>query len=130
MVAAQACHVPSGASTKQISHYAMLIKYDYFGGMEPDANGKYINYILTNIRVPVLLFHSECDDFIKVADVDKVYNSMTLGLKTADIERIERETIAKEHAVSHFDYFAGMKSPELVYDKIAKFFAKHRSPAG
>lgn len=120
MLAAQACHAPSGASSKQVKHYALMIKHNYFGGMIPDEYGKYINYQISYIRVPILLIHSESDSFIKKADVDRTDNFLKMSNPN-----IERVNIAKKYKVSHGDYLMGMLAPELIFDKIIDLFARY-----
>lgn len=121
MFAAQLCHMPSGASTNQVKHYAKMNRHRYFGPLNPDKNGKYHNYDIGKITTPILMIHSKVDRFPNTVDVAKTYDALRSGGNT----NIELLTIPGRFGVNIGDYFMSLLAPVLVYKPIFEFFDKH-----
>jgi len=116
-------HVPASTSTKQLIHYAQLIKsgtlflpgkfkqYDYgiisnkntYGTLNPPI------YDLSKIKVPVHLHYSKNDWLANVKDVEKLYSE--LGNPSG-------KTLVPDEKFNHVDYMWAKDVKKLVYDKI------------
>lgn len=116
MLPAFVCHVPSGASLKQIIHYGQEIKYGFFGkykfGLKiPD------DFPLHRITAPMSIHYSTSDTLANARDARKLISKLR-----------NKELYAQEiHAMfNHIDFVWGMNSAELIYTKILKFFDKYQ----
>lgn len=116
-------HTPAGASTKQIVHYAQLIKtgfwitagkfrqydYSFIGNMLRYQSFSPPTYNLAKIRVPISLHYGVNDWLVNVKDVDRLEED--LGNVFAKI-RVPHESF------NHLDFMWAKDVKELLYDKI------------
>ncbi|XP_029680343.1 lipase 3-like [Formica exsecta] len=118
-------HIPAGASTKQIMHYAQLVKsgqfrqYDYgwldnkrkYGSFSPPI------YDLKKIQVPVSLHYSSNDWLANIKDVNKLYTE--LGNPYGKL-RVPHDKF------NHLDYMWANDVKSLLYDKILSLMTHFR----
>lgn len=116
MLPAFICHVPSGASFKQLLHYGQEIEHGFFG--------KYMNgfkipddFQLSRITVPISLHYSTSDVLAAAAGTKKLIPK----LKNSEIY-----TQAITRPFNHIDFVWGIYSASLIYSKILQFFDKYQ----
>ncbi|XP_036147183.1 lipase 3 [Monomorium pharaonis] len=116
-------HVPASTATKQLMHYAQLIKsgtfllpgkfkqYDHgilnnkkiYGTLNPPT------YDLSKITAPVHLYYSENDWLSNVKDVEKLYS---------ELSNPSGKTIIADKKFNHVDYMWATDAKKLVYDLV------------
>ncbi|CAL1688829.1 unnamed protein product [Lasius platythorax] len=124
-------HIPAGASTKQVIHFAQLVKsgsfltsgkfrqYDYgwisnkirYGSFTPPV------YDLKNIEVPVYLHYSSNDWLSNVKDVDRLYTE--LGNPFGKFR-------VPHNSFNHLDFMWANDVKTLLYDKILSLMTNFR----
>ncbi|XP_044003507.1 lipase 3-like [Aphidius gifuensis] len=110
-------HVPAGASTRQVIHYAQLIKskkfrqYDhgFMGNMLSYGKRKPAAYNLKQITAPVVLHYSVNDWLSDVKDVNRLEKE--LGNCYAKIRNPNSK-------FSHLDYLYGKDAHRILYSKV------------
>lgn len=117
MLPAFICHVPSGASLKQLLHYGQEIQHGFFG--------KYMDgfkipndFQLARITAPISLHYSTSDILAAAAGTKRLIPK----LKNSQIyaQAITRPKF------NHIDFVWGMHSASLIYTKILQFFDKYQ----
>lgn len=117
-------HVPAGASTKQMVHYAQLrrskqfLQYNY----GPQKNLKLYNsitppsYKLNNVRCKVVLHYSNNDWLAPPADVDVLNQHLpnVLTKRLVDFRKF-----------NHLDFVWGIDARDLLYRYILDFLAQY-----
>lgn len=120
-------HVPAGASTKTLVHYAQEIKnagrfqqFDY----GPEGNFKQYGtisppqYQLDLITLPIALFSSENDWLASDPDVTKLYVQL--------VNPIEHYIVALKE-FNHIDFLWAIDAPKLVYAKLLQLLEEGAS---
>ncbi|XP_011696550.1 PREDICTED: lipase 3-like [Wasmannia auropunctata] len=116
-------HTPAGASTKQLMHFAQLIKtghlitpgkfrqydYSFFGNLIKYGTIQPPKYDLGRIKVPVSLHYGTNDWLVNVNDVEELYKN--LGNPFGKF-RVPHEQW------NHLDFMWAKDVKELLYDKI------------
>lgn len=110
-------HTPSGASVKQMIHFAQLIKsghfrkYDYgrfrndmrYGTTEPP------DYNLLNVKMPVSLYYSENDWLL---DVESVQKLSTL------LPNVQDKYLIPLKQFNHLDFCWAVDGRKIVYGRL------------
>ncbi|XP_012537855.1 lipase 3 isoform X3 [Monomorium pharaonis] len=116
-------HVPASTATKQLVHYAQLIKsgtfffsgkfkqYDHgilknlkvYGSLNPPT------YDLSKVKTPTHLYYSENDWLSNVKDVEKLYSQLS---------NPSGKTLIANKNFNHVDYMWAKDVKKLVYDLI------------
>lgn len=117
MLLAFICHVPSGASIKQILHYGQGIRSGSFGKYTKSFR-RPSDFRLSQITTPITLHYSTADKLADATDVtiliSKLKNSMVY------VQPID------EPKFNHIDFVWGIKSASLIYSKILKYFEEYQ----
>lgn len=108
-------HYPTGASTYQFVHYGQLVeskrfcRYDFGTSRNFELYGQNNppDYNLTNVVVPVVLFHGNRDWLSAPADVN---------ILMRHLPNVYDETNLSDF--THIDYVYAEEAKEVVYDKI------------
>lgn len=112
-------HIPAGAATKQLIHYGQLIKsgkfrkFDHgwiknlfkYGSTKPPA------YNLGDVRVPVVLHHSENDWLAQPADVHELERHLP---------NVFKRYLVPMPKFNHLDFIFAIKGREMVNDEVVK----------
>lgn len=109
-------HLPAGASTKTLAHYAQEIRnegrfqqfdYGFDGNMKRYGDKAPPAYPIEKITLPIALLSGDNDWLSSVNDAKNLYQHL--------INPIERTII---HDFNHLDFLFGKKAPEKVYKNI------------
>lgn len=111
-------HVPAGASTKTLIHYAQEIRND--GRFQQFDYGPEVNFMtygapippeypLSKITLPIALLSADNDWLAGTEDVDKLYVRLTNPL--------ERYKVPYKD-FNHIDFLWAIDAPKLVYNKL------------
>lgn len=117
MLPAFICHVPSGASLKQLLHYGQEIEHGFFG--------KYMNgfkvspdFPLSRITLPLSVHYSTEDLLANPTDAERFIPM----LKNSDVY----VQAINDRKFNHVDFVWGMHSASLIYSEILIFFNKYQ----
>ncbi|XP_055295720.1 lipase 1-like [Sitodiplosis mosellana] len=116
MLPAFVCHIPSGASLKQIIHYGQEIKYGFFGKYKYGVDIPE-DFPLHRITAPISIHYSVADTLANARDARILISK----LKTKDLYSQEIQG-----QFNHIDFVWGMNSASLIYTKILQFFDKYQ----
>ncbi|XP_044254643.1 lipase 3-like [Tribolium madens] len=117
-------HTPAGASTKQFMHYAQEINsgyfrrfsYGWFENLQKYGSIRPPSYDLKKITAPVYLLYSKNDWLAGKIDVDRLYKSLA---------NVKGRFLVAEESFNHLDFVFGIRSRELIYNKLISLMAKH-----
>ncbi|KAJ8953102.1 hypothetical protein NQ318_013446 [Aromia moschata] len=117
-------HVPAGASTRQMLHYAQEINSGHFrqydlGLIENELTYGSLappDYDLSKITAPVHMLYSDNDWLASTVDVDR--------LCTALPNCVEKLEITHKN-FNHLDYLYAIDAPTLVNDRVIEIFKKY-----
>lgn len=105
------CHIPSGASSNQLIHYAQELKHGFFGKyMEDDKVSS--DFQLSRITTPLSLHYSPTDRFTNVADIERLIPELNNSLVY----------VQKVNEFNHIDFITGAHAAPVVFSKILQFF--------
>lgn len=107
------CHVPAGASTNELLHFAEEIRKYIFGEWKSKSD-----FPLHKMTVPLSLYWSIYDDFTNEKDVNRLISHLN---NTIDL-RVKRITLKY---FDHQDFVWGSSASKLIYPDILEFFDKH-----
>lgn len=107
------CHTPSGASMKQLLHWAKQIQLQYFGNC---TEGLVVppDFELWKITAPIMLQYSPIDRLTNPADMDLLAQKLTNSPKYVHVVDAEK--------FEHMDFVWGYYAAPIVYSKILSFF--------
>lgn len=113
MMRAILCHTPSGGSSKVLSHYAQLIKYNFFGKY---MNGPKIppNFNLSRISIPLTLHYSTVDPFTNPKDAKRLISELS--------HVVHVHVINGTHAFNHMDFLWSKNAASEIHSKVINFF--------
>lgn len=116
MIPAFLCHLPSGASFRQIIHYGMEIRYGYFGDYK---HGSKIpsDFNLSQITAPISLHFSPNDPLTNPIDVHRLIPQLN---SLAFVQEVI------ETKFNHMDFVYGKNTAKIVYRLILDFFNKYQ----
>ncbi|CAK1553107.1 unnamed protein product [Leptosia nina] len=111
--------MPSGASTRQIKQYGQsmaageLRKYDYGIDTNAQVYGTILppRYNMTEVKVPVFLYHSDDDWMAHPADVERLRKELP------DVRDFYRVPV--EH-FSHMDFQFSRRAPEVINERLVQ----------
>ncbi|KAI5633529.1 alpha/beta-hydrolase lipase region domain-containing protein [Phthorimaea operculella] len=117
-------HVPAGASTKTLTHFAQMIrsdgkfqKFDYGedGNMEQYGTPKPPEYELNKITLPISMISAEDDWLSSVADAKDVFK---------DLGNPVEHYVVPDKDFNHLDFLFAKDANTLVYDKLMAMMEK------
>ncbi|XP_061717352.1 lipase 3-like [Cydia pomonella] len=117
-------HVPAGASTRTLVHYAQEIRnkgqfqmFDYGqdGNMKQYGTPTPPQYPLQKITLPIALFGSQNDWLASTTDVTKLYQQLP--------SLIENYVVPLKE-FNHIDFLWAIDAPKLVYNKLLELLEK------
>lgn len=118
MIGAFLCHIPSGGSLKQFSHFLREINFGYFGKYV-EALVKPPDFPLHLITAPLSLHYSTVDQFTNPTDVRHLIprlNNSIVFVQTLN------DTNDK---YNHVDFIWGKHAKDDIYSQILKFFKNY-----
>lgn len=115
--------IPGGFSSKQLIHYAQLIKSGRFNQFDYGQLRNMIiyksyqspDYNITKITSPIYLFYSTGDLISDVKDVIKLKKRL---------RNVKGYVRIDDPLWTHHDYALGINAKTKVYDKILRFMTK------
>ncbi|KAJ2945337.1 hypothetical protein O0L34_g9429 [Tuta absoluta] len=117
-------HVPAGASTKTLTHFAQLIrndgkfqKFDYGkdGNMVQYGTPEPLKYELNKITLPIYMISAEDDWLSSVVDAKDVFR---------DLVNPVEHYIVPDKDFNHLDFLFARDANTLVYDKLMEMIEK------
>lgn len=111
MMPAFFCHLPGGASAKQVMHFAQEVKQGFFGYYR-DGKHPPRNFDLSRITVPLTLHFSPCDSFTNPKDVKRLISELKSLVYVQEVN---------ERHFGHFDFLWGINAAKNIYSKILTF---------
>ncbi|XP_075750688.1 gastric triacylglycerol lipase-like [Rhipicephalus microplus] len=120
-----AAHSPSGTSVDNVYHFAQLIRCKCFRKFN---HGPYLNkivygsvvppsYVVSNVRVPVALYHSAGDIYAVPKDVARLEK---------ELPNVVRSIQVPDKHMTHYDFALGMHAVDMVYNDMLELMAKYR----
>lgn len=106
------CHLPNGASSKQVMHFGQEIKFNYFGKY---MKGSKIprNFDLSKVTTPLTLHYSPSDRFTNSRDIERLISELYHVVYVQEIN---------DKDFNHMDFVWSVFSASKVYSKIINFF--------
>lgn len=105
------CHFPSGSSSRQFIHYALEVKFGFFGKYGTNLTCPQ-DFPLSNIEIPISLHYSTGDIIADAEDVEILIPKLKNVIFTQRIDA----------AFNHLDFVWSPNSVSLVYSKILDLF--------
>ncbi|KAL3229935.1 hypothetical protein MRX96_048509 [Rhipicephalus microplus] len=97
-----AAHSPSGTSVDNVYHFAQVV---------PPS------YVVSNVRVPVALYHSAGDIYAVPKDVARLEKELPNVVRSIQV--------ADKH-MTHYYFALGMHAADMVYNDMLELMAKYR----
>ncbi|XP_075739167.1 lipase member K-like [Rhipicephalus microplus] len=97
-----AAHSPSGTSVDNVYHFAQVM---------PSS------YVVSNVRVPVALYHSAGDIYAVPKDVARLEK---------ELPNVVRSIQVPDKHMTHYDFALGMHAADMVYNDMLELMAKYR----
>ena len=117
-------HSPAGASTKNMLHYAQIVRSWQFRQYDHDALNYYRYgqltpplYRFTTHTAPVSFYHSTNDWMATPNDVEILYSMMTAS-------RVQLKYLVPQTAFNHMDFVWAINVRSLVYNRVVQDMAK------
>lgn len=111
------CHIPSGSSLKQFTHYGQQVLYGFFGKFMDDSEVPK-DFELSQIKIPISIHYSTADALARPQDVERLISK--LNASEMFVQAIN------DIQFNHFDFVWGKNANSLVYSRILQFFNKYQ----
>lgn len=117
-------HIPAGASTNNLVHYAQGIRWGKFRQFSFGPRKNIIkygsfrapSYKLKNIRAPMTLYYSENDWLAHVLDVERLIKGMSGRPK---------KILIADPRFNHFDFLWAVDVKSKLYDQLIDIMKAH-----
>lgn len=111
------CFFPSGASIRQLQHYAQESNLGIFGRFITEKKKKPRDFPLSKISTPITLHYTTADKLADLRDVEILIPKLK---STVFVQRISTPSL------NHIDLLWGRYSASLIYAKILEIFQDYQ----